>query len=361
MRRAREPAPRDRGPAAAGRRLEQRAQRLPQRRRRPGRRARPGRSAEPADRGHRRQPPRCTMPWVDRQGRCRCPPTRPRPLGPAARRRAAPSSTRPRPAPTVQLAAFQAAISTVVRRRPSCAAGSPAGPPRRASTLDLDLRWRLLVQLATLGAVDRAELDAALDARAHRPVAACEHARAVASLPDAEAKAWAWERLHRRGRRAQLRARGGRAAACGAVGQEHLTDAVRRPLLRRPARHRRGAQRLGARRGRRGLLPAHLADPGDPARGPRRSSPTPTSTCRCAAGWSTRPTTCGASSRSARPTRAHDHARPPERPPARTDGPDAGARARHRRASDATRTGWPPRSRWRSGWPGRARRRAGSG
>ena len=60
--------------------------------------------------------------------------------------------------------------------------------------LDLDLRWRVLVRLATLGAIDRAELRRALDAE---PTARSrvEHTRAMASLPDAEAKAWAWQRF----------------------------------------------------------------------------------------------------------------------------------------------------------------------
>ena len=60
--------------------------------------------------------------------------------------------------------------------------------------VDLDLRWRMLVRLAALGATDRAELQAVLDAE---PTARSrvEHTRAVASLPDADAKTWAWERF----------------------------------------------------------------------------------------------------------------------------------------------------------------------
>jgi len=60
-------------------------------------------------------------------------------------------------------------------------------------TVDVDLRWRILVRLASLGASDRAELAAALDAEP-TAVSKVEHARALASLPDAEAKAWAWQR-----------------------------------------------------------------------------------------------------------------------------------------------------------------------
>ncbi len=94
---------------------------------------------------------------------------------------------------TMQLSAFQAAIT------------SSADPGQLRSWLegrvlpeglevDLDLRWRILVRLATMGEADRAELDAALE---DEPTARSrvEHARAMASLPDAEAKAWAWQRF----------------------------------------------------------------------------------------------------------------------------------------------------------------------
>jgi len=60
--------------------------------------------------------------------------------------------------------------------------------------LDLDLRWRILVRLATLGAVTRDELDRAL-AEEPTTVARVEHTRAVASMPTAEAKVFAWERF----------------------------------------------------------------------------------------------------------------------------------------------------------------------
>ncbi|MBI2245359.1 MAG: ERAP1-like C-terminal domain-containing protein, partial [Nocardioides sp.] len=93
----------------------------------------------------------------------------------------------------LQLAAFQAAVSS---------AGSAAllrdwlegrALPDGVE-VDLDLRWRILVRLAVLGETGRAELQAALDAE---PTARSrvEHTRAVASLPDPEAKAWAWERF----------------------------------------------------------------------------------------------------------------------------------------------------------------------
>ena len=94
---------------------------------------------------------------------------------------------------TMQLSAFQAAIS------------SSADPGQLRSWLegralpdgieiDLDLRWRILVRLATMGEATRDELEAALAAE---PTARSrvEHARAMASMPDAAAKAWAWERF----------------------------------------------------------------------------------------------------------------------------------------------------------------------
>ncbi|GCD88988.1 aminopeptidase [Nocardioides sp. LS1] len=94
---------------------------------------------------------------------------------------------------TLQLSAFQAAVSTSTDpgQLRSWLEGRvlPDG-----IGLDLDLRWRILVQLAVLGETDREELQAALDAE---PTARSrvEHTKAVASLPDAEAKAWAWARF----------------------------------------------------------------------------------------------------------------------------------------------------------------------
>ncbi|MGB0102129.1 MAG: aminopeptidase N [Nocardioides sp.] len=90
-----------------------------------------------------------------------------------------------------QFAAFRAAISS---------AEDPAqlrtwlGAAPEGIELDLDLRWRLLVRLATLGGTDRAELGAALDAEPTGQ-SRVEHTRAIASLPDEEAKAWAWDRF----------------------------------------------------------------------------------------------------------------------------------------------------------------------
>lgn len=88
-----------------------------------------------------------------------------------------------------QLSAFRMAVSTTAsaeRLR-----GWLAGPPEGID-LDVDVRWRLLVRLAVLGATDRDELRAALDAE---PTAQSrvEHMRALVSLPTPEAKAHAWD------------------------------------------------------------------------------------------------------------------------------------------------------------------------
>jgi aminopeptidase N len=97
------------------------------------------------------------------------------------------------PGSTVQLAAFQSTISTATdaTQLRSWLDGSdvPAG-----ASIDLDLRWRILIRLATMGEIDRSELRRHLDSE---PTARSrvEHACAVASLPDAEAKAWAWARF----------------------------------------------------------------------------------------------------------------------------------------------------------------------
>jgi aminopeptidase N len=60
--------------------------------------------------------------------------------------------------------------------------------------VDLDLRWRLLIRLASLGAVDRPELQRQLDAQTTGE-AKVHHTQALASLPDEEAKAFAWDRF----------------------------------------------------------------------------------------------------------------------------------------------------------------------
>jgi len=89
-----------------------------------------------------------------------------------------------------QLSAFRAAIGTASDPALLTAwldeVDLPEGLP-----LDLDLRWRVLVRLATLGEVDLAELDRRLETDP-TAVAKIQHAGARASLPDADAKAWAW-------------------------------------------------------------------------------------------------------------------------------------------------------------------------
>jgi aminopeptidase N len=92
---------------------------------------------------------------------------------------------------TLQLAAFQLQVATaadtdVLRSWLHSGPSLPDGV-----LVDLDLRWRILRTLARLGGVDRDELAAAL-ADEPTAVSQVEHARALASIPDAEAKAWAW-------------------------------------------------------------------------------------------------------------------------------------------------------------------------
>ncbi|TIC86441.1 aminopeptidase N [Nocardioides sp. GY 10127] len=97
------------------------------------------------------------------------------------------------PGSPLQLAAFQAAVGAT--RDPDVLAAWVAGTDLPDGVdVDLELRWRLLVRLATLGATDRAALDAALEAEP-TAVSRVEHTRAVASLPTPEAKVFAWDRL----------------------------------------------------------------------------------------------------------------------------------------------------------------------
>ncbi|MCL8025943.1 aminopeptidase N [Nocardioides bruguierae] len=97
------------------------------------------------------------------------------------------------PGSPLQLAAFQSAIGAC-RAADLLVAWLGGERLPEGVDVDLELRWRLLVRLAALGATDRAALDAALDAEP-TAVSRVEHTRAVASLPTAEAKAFAWERL----------------------------------------------------------------------------------------------------------------------------------------------------------------------
>jgi aminopeptidase N len=56
---------------------------------------------------------------------------------------------------------------------------------------DLDLRWRILVRLASLGEIERAELDEWLE-KERTTQAAVDHVQALSAIPDATAKAFAW-------------------------------------------------------------------------------------------------------------------------------------------------------------------------
>jgi aminopeptidase N len=91
---------------------------------------------------------------------------------------------------TLQLAAFQAAVTSCLDadRLRSWLDGTdrPSG-----ITMDVALRWRILVRLAALGAIDRDELanHLATERTARSQV---EHVRALAALPDEEAKTYAW-------------------------------------------------------------------------------------------------------------------------------------------------------------------------
>jgi aminopeptidase N len=94
------------------------------------------------------------------------------------------------PASGRQLAAFRTLISTGTDLDALDRWVSGSDLPEGVA-LDVDLRWRVLIRLASLGAVDLARLD---DELALEPTgdARVSHANARASLPTAEAKAWAW-------------------------------------------------------------------------------------------------------------------------------------------------------------------------
>jgi aminopeptidase N len=96
------------------------------------------------------------------------------------------------PGSTTALAAFQHAVGSATD--PDLLRSWRTGELPGGLDLDLELRWRILVQLAAMGQVSRRELDEELAAEP-TAVSRVEHARALASLPDAEAKAWAWARF----------------------------------------------------------------------------------------------------------------------------------------------------------------------
>lgn len=98
-----------------------------------------------------------------------------------------------RPGSTAQLAAFQGAVAS--SNDAAGLRGWLAGNDLpQGLEIDADLRWRLLVHVATLGETDRAELDREL-AEDPTTKARVDHAAAVSSLPDHDAKAWAWARF----------------------------------------------------------------------------------------------------------------------------------------------------------------------
>ena len=126
------------------------------------------------------------------------------------------------PGSTLQLAAFQqqVAVAADLGLLRDWLAEGPALP--EGIVVDLDLRWRILRTLARLGGVDRDQLAAALAAEP-TAVSQVEHARALASIPDAEAKAWAWQRFT-----GEVEVPNYELEAIGIglwqIGQEHLTD-----------------------------------------------------------------------------------------------------------------------------------------
>ena len=234
--------------------LEQRPQRAAQRRRRPGRRARArGRGA---CRSRTPRTPRAAR-WRGSTGWVV--PLQPDPAAALAQLHAAArgQARRRRARPPRSSWRRSGPPSAPRPTRPCSAPGWPATDLPEGVPLDLDLRWRVLVQLATLGRGRPGRARPAARGRAHggRPGAPRRRARLAARR---RGEGLGLGLLHRRDQPAQLRARGGGLRLLARrPGGAHR--AVRRALLRRPARHRQGAQRLGAGRGGRGLLPAHLA------------------------------------------------------------------------------------------------------
>ncbi|MGW0363481.1 aminopeptidase N [Streptomyces sp. NPDC002990] len=95
--------------------------------------------------------------------------------------------------PGLRLTAVRALIDSATGPDPLItwlADGTVPGGPE----LDPELRWRILARLAVLGAVDEAQIDAALAADPSA-TGAEGAARCRAALPSAEAKAAAWNRL----------------------------------------------------------------------------------------------------------------------------------------------------------------------
>ncbi len=116
------------------------------------------------------------------------------------------------PASEQQLAALRGSIRTATSsdllRGWLDGSGLPAGVD-----LDLDLRWRVLGRLATLGATDARRARRRAGRRAHHRGHAWSTRGPRASLPDGRGEGLGLGAVHRGRRRAQLRARGRRARA----------------------------------------------------------------------------------------------------------------------------------------------------
>ncbi len=124
------------------------------------------------------------------------------------------------PGGDVQLATLHGLVSVAEDPGPLRAWLSGAGLPRGID-LDLDLRWRILVRLAALGATDPEELRVHLELD-RTALAEIEHTRAAAALPTAEAKATAWEHLTG-ARPATNQVIAAAGEGMWRPGQEHLT------------------------------------------------------------------------------------------------------------------------------------------
>jgi len=100
---------------------------------------------------------------------------------------------RTEPGSELRLSAFRSLVATCPDPAVLTAWAAGASLPEGVD-LDSDLGWRIRTRQAELGAISRADLDAALDdaPTGHARVA---HARAVSSLPTAEGKEFAWDRL----------------------------------------------------------------------------------------------------------------------------------------------------------------------
>ncbi len=126
------------------------------------------------------------------------------------------------PGSGVQLAAFRAAVAS--QAEPEVLRGWLGGADLPAGIeTDRDLRWRILIRLASLGAIDRTELAGWLD-QDRSTEAAVDHVQALSAIPDDQAKAFAWSHFT-----GELEASNYEIEAAGRgmwrAGQEELTAA----------------------------------------------------------------------------------------------------------------------------------------